>query len=264
MKGHFVLPGLLAACACTGTTGGELIAFPAAAAGPADAQAGQPLAFTNGRGFDVTLTQAVLHVGAVYLNQSRPTSGAQPTSCVLPGVTYVAEVRSGLDVDLLSPELQPFATPGAGSTTQALAAEVWLAHGDVDAADDRVPILTVAGTAIAQKDGAAFPFVGALTIGKNRSAGSTDVAQPGKDPICKERIVSPIAVDLTPEPQGRLVLRIDPRAFFTTVDFGTLAPRTTAPLLYGFADDDRDQASTALYHRGVRSSAAYTFAWSKP
>src|SRR5258708_7100720 len=83
---------------CVGTTGGEVIAFNAAAAGPVDAESGQPLTFTNDLAWNVRLTRATLHVGAVYLNRSMPVSGAQNTSCVLPS-TYVGEVIAGLDVD---------------------------------------------------------------------------------------------------------------------------------------------------------------------
>src|SRR5437016_2534665 len=77
--------------ACVDTTGGAIVHFRAAVAGPEDARAGQPLVFTNGHGFAVTLTRAHLHVGAVYLNRSVPTAGAQSQSCILPGI-YVGEV----------------------------------------------------------------------------------------------------------------------------------------------------------------------------
>src|SRR5690606_20472138 len=68
---------LLAPCAaCIGTTGSDLVTFEAFAAGPADAN-GQPLTFTNGRGWSITLTKAQLRIGAVYLNRSVPVSGGQ-------------------------------------------------------------------------------------------------------------------------------------------------------------------------------------------
>jgi hypothetical protein len=94
--------------ACVGSTGGDVIDFPAAAAGPKDAD-GAPLEFQTDRGWHVVLTKAKLHVGAIYLSSSQPVSGAQVTACVLPGA-YVAEITSGLDVDLLSPAPQRFPT----------------------------------------------------------------------------------------------------------------------------------------------------------
>src|SRR5579859_3049450 len=92
----------LGAVACVGTTGGAIVDFPVAASGPPDAVAGQPLVFQGDFGWTVTLTKAVLHVGALYLDQAAPISGAQDTNCILPG-TYVAEVTAGMDVDLLDP-----------------------------------------------------------------------------------------------------------------------------------------------------------------
>lgn len=71
--------GSLLAGGCVGQTGGQTVVFSVAAAGPTDASAGQ-LAFTSG-GFDVVLTQAKLHIGAVYLDQAAPVSGAQATDC---------------------------------------------------------------------------------------------------------------------------------------------------------------------------------------
>ncbi len=85
----------LGGAACVGTTGSDLVTFDAAAAGPADATPGQGYAFTSGRGYQVVLTRARLHVGAVYLDKTCPTAGAQETGCILPGNTYVAQVTVG-------------------------------------------------------------------------------------------------------------------------------------------------------------------------
>ncbi|MGH7436788.1 MAG: hypothetical protein ACRENE_14030, partial [Polyangiaceae bacterium] len=70
MRAARIALGALFCVACIGKTGGDTIQFPAAAAGPADAVAGQPLAFTSGA-FAVVLTKATLHVGAVYLDQAQ-------------------------------------------------------------------------------------------------------------------------------------------------------------------------------------------------
>ena len=70
------------AVACVGNAGGETVDFGVAAAGPPDAVAGQPLAFSQ-RGFDIALTKATLHVGAMYLVQTASVSGAQATGCYL-------------------------------------------------------------------------------------------------------------------------------------------------------------------------------------
>jgi len=251
----------IAACAvlsasCVGTTGGDVFDFPAAAAGPPDAVAGAPFELTNDRGWRVVLTRATLHVGAVYLDESQPVSGAQNTSCVLPG-TYVAQVTGGIDVDLLSPDPQPFTTPGHGTTLPALVGQVWLTGGRVDQADDRTPILTLAGAA--DRAGDVRPFTATITIGANRRAGGSALA--GANPICKQRIVSPIPAGVTLGEGGSLLLRADPRGLFVNVDFAALAPSSSG---YAFSDDSSDQPSANLYQNLRAAGGVYTFSWIGP
>jgi hypothetical protein len=254
---------LLLAClplsgACVGTTGGDLFSFEAAAAGPEDAAPGKALSFSSGRGYAVELTRARVHVGAVYLNKALPVSGAQATSCVLPGI-YVAQLTRGLTVDTLSPELQPFPAPGEALSERALAGEVWLTGGDVNAPDDSTVILDVAGRA--ERDGLSYPFEGMLTIGQNRAVPAADPAQPGANPLCKERIVSPIPLDLTLRAGGSLILRVDPRGLFTNVDFSTLERVSDDPPLYRFEDRSMGQANLNLY-RGLQArEGVYRFSW---
>jgi hypothetical protein len=247
--------------ACVGTTGGQLVTFSAAASGPADADPTRPFRFTTDRGWAVVLTQATLHVGAVYLDQSEPVSGAQGTECILPG-TYVAQVTSGLDVDLLSPVPQRFPGLGAGTTTPpALVGQVWLTGGDIDTASDpspATPILTIAGTAT--QGGVAIPFEGKVTIGTNRQATGTSLA--GASPICKQRIVSPIATSVVVRATGGLWLRVDPRLLFVNVDFSQLEKFSDT---YGFSDDPTSaqytQPSLNLYQNLHSAGALYTFSW---
>ena len=272
------LAASLVAVGCVGSTGSSLVTFDAAAAGPADAKEGQGYAFTSGRGYHVALTCARLHVGAVYLNRSLPTSGAQDTDCILPGF-YVAEVTQGLDVDVLSPRPQPFPGKGQGTADRAEVGEVWLTHGDVNAPDDPGVVLDLAGTA--ELGGASYPFQGQLTIGKNRATPVADPSLPSANPICKQRIVSPIlndraptsaGIDITPRNGGSLLLRVDPSGWFSNVDFQKLgqASRLTAgpcagagtdPPRYTFADTAADPASNNLYS-GIRYlSTVYHFSW---
>lgn len=240
---------------CVGTTGGELLEFDAYAAGPESAD-GASYSFVNGRGYSVRLTRARVHVGAIYLNRSVQTSVGSETSCTLSGV-YVAQVTSGLDVDALSGELQRFPSIGAATTDRALTGEVWLTGGDVNALDDRRVILDVAG--VAAKDGVEYPFDGELTIGANRALPPPNPALPGARPICRQRIVSPIPVDLTLSPGGALTLRIDPAGMFSNVEFSSL--EATGAGRFQFADDSRNQASDNLYN-GLRDGrGVYSFAW---
>ena len=243
------LPG----AACVGTTGGELLDFTAAAAGPADAGSGGPLAFTTYRGWHVVLTQATLHVGAIYLDQSQPVSGSQGTNCTLPG-TYVAQVTSGLDVNLLSSEPALFPTQGQGTTIPpALVGQVWLTGGDINAASDPTPILVIAGTA-EDAGGDVIPFEGTITIDAQATTGEAA----GQDPVCKLRIVS-VPTTVSVRTTGGLLLRIDPRLLFVNVDFSQLAPSGGS---YVFSSDPSANQPSFNLNANLRSSGTlFTFSW---
>lgn len=244
--------------ACNGSTGGDIFEFQPFAAGAAGATAGQPYLFVNDLGFTVTLDEARIHLGAVYLNMSVPTSVASDTSCVLPGI-YVAEVTTGLDLDALDPTPVAFPSAGLATAARARTGEVWLTGGAIDAENDSTVIVSVRG--VATGDAGTFPFEGAITIGQNRVPPPSDPAQPGEKPICKQRVVTPIDVDLEPEPGGSLVLRVDPAGWFGNVDFSALEQVEADPPLYRFRDDSEDQPSRNFY-QGLRANAGvYSFSW---
>jgi hypothetical protein len=243
--------------ACQGTAGNHLVTFHAAGAGPPEATS--PFAFTNDVGYDVTLTTAVLHIGALYLTQTLPVSGAQATSCVLPNSVDVGEVVKGLDLDLLSPDPQPFPIAGEGTDLSALGGEVWLTGGPVDADQDPTHILHIEGTA--SSGGTAYPFSGTLTIGSNRKRAPPTPTQPGANPICKERIVRGIPVGFTLADGGTLTVRADPRALLATVDFSQLAPPAGSPPVYVFDDQSQTSPSLLLYNALHFASTVYRFEW---
>jgi hypothetical protein len=258
MRTGLIAVWLLSGSACVGNAGGNTVDFPVAAAGPLDASEGQPLVFSSGA-WNVVLTQATLHIGAVYLDQSDSVSGAQATGCYLTG-TYLAQETAGLDVDLLSPALQAFPSLAHGITSPpALIGQVWLTGGDIDTVASTTPILIVAGSATRQ--GATLPFSGTITIGANHANTSGTLA--GGDPICKERIITPIPGAVTIAPTGRLSLRIDPRPFFTNIDFSQL-PLDAGSGTYVFGDDPTaaGYAPTGadLYYN-FRTTQNYTFSW---
>lgn len=254
--GFILSLGILSGCG--ETTGGARVSFSAFAAG-AESATGAPLTFTNHQGYSVTLTRAKLHIGAMYLNQTVPTSGAQETSCVLPG-TYVAQVLSSIDVDVLSAQLQPFPSPGHGIETEAKVGELWLTGGDISATEDPTVILDAAGTA--SLSGQSYPFEARLTIGRNRQIPTKDPAYPGSNPICKQRIVTPIFASITPTEGGKLILRVDPRGMFDGVDFSVLPKVSDAPLLYRFSDQNDNAADLSLFQYGLRArTQVYSFSW---
>jgi hypothetical protein len=260
LRAIFGLLTCLAASSCVGTTGGDLFTFDAAAAGPADADPSRPFTFVTGLSYEVTLTRAKVHIGAVYLNRAVPVSGAQATNCILPGI-YIAEVTRGLDVDALSPALQPFPQKGEALQDHGVVGEVWLTGGDVNALDDPTVILDVAGTA--EKGGAAYPFEGTLTIGQNRAVPTNDPSQPGANPICKQRIVSPIPTSITPRAGGSLLVRVDPRGLFSNVDFSALEQTQSSPPLYRFVDETVGQPNVNLYRGLQATQGTYELFWSE-
>lgn len=252
---------LLAAVACHGTTGYALVTFYAAASGPADAVKGKPYAFDLG-GARVTLTRASLHVGALYLTQSVPTSGGGPAPCTLPGTydgVFVGEVRGGGDVDLLDPSLQELSVVGQGSTIHAATGQVWLMHGDVNAASDPLPVLSLEGSVSA--NGASHTFAAAIPIDGSQATAPANSALPGENPICLQRIVAGIPADLTLAQGGTLRLRVDPKALLANADLTALSPcpgGTPADLC--FASDGSDQPSTNLLDN-LRGAGPYAFEW---
>jgi len=246
---------LLALGGC-GSTGGGIVTFTSAAAGPADAPGGGALSFTTGFGFDVTLTQATLHVGSLYLNENAQASISMSESCVQDGI-YVGEELSSLDVDLLDPTPQPFPKPGDGIAQPALEGEVWL-NGmvDVNQVDDPTVVLAAAGTA--SKGDTSWPFQASITISENRAPPVANPALPGEADICAERIVAGISVAFTPVNDGTLVLRADPRVMFAGVQFDTLMEVSTSPPLYAFQNNDVAAADVALFD-GLTSDGSYQF-----
>jgi hypothetical protein len=255
--------------ACIGTTGSDIVSFDAFAAGPVDVPADTPsrgLSFVNGREWSITLTQAKLRIGALYLNRSVPVSGGQERECFLPGV-YVAQVLSGVTIDALSPNLQPFPERGTGTADHAVTGEVWLTGKDpmgndvrIDALDDRNAIAEVAGTAT--KNGESLRFEGKITIGRNRVLRQTDPARPGANPLCSVRIVTPIPTSITPTNGGSLIVRVDPRAWFANVELGELPPVSPGSDLRLFTDDSETEGQPGenLY-KGVRAIGTYRFEW---
>jgi hypothetical protein len=232
--------------ACVQTTGGALVSFDAIAQGDPAVVDGGPLTFTSPAGFEVTLTRARLTVGALYLNQQNPQSYTLEQSCIQDGI-YSGEVRGGLTVDALSPLPQPFPTRGNGTDAQTLAAELWLTGGDIDADTDRTVLLDVAGTAT--RGAETFPFEAQLTISGNRVTPPRNPALPGSNPLCRQRIVSPIPFEARLAEGSQVALRVDPRAWFDAVDFSTLTRTSDSPLAYRFIDDQSSssQADKALF-----------------
>jgi len=253
-----LLLAALPVASCTGTTGYSLVSFYAVAEGPPDAQAGQPYTFMSG-GYQVSLTKAIIHIGAIYLDDTLPTSGGAEASCTLPG-TYVGEVRGGLDIDMLDPRPQAFPVAGNGSTIPAAVGQVWLSGPDVNAMAAQTDILDIEGTAT--KDGTTASFFGAITVDQSNNPMPTSTALPGSNPICAARIVTPIFVDITLAQGGTLVLHVDPTSLFNNADFSQIkAPRNSDAFEFtNRGMSSPDQPSRNLYDQ-LHSNGPYRFEW---
>ncbi len=261
---------LCALCGCSGTTGSGLVSFAARVGGPADVTPGGPLEFDSGSKYHITLTMAQFHVGAVYLNLTVPSSGGPDEPCILPGV-YDGQAfgncdgsgRCGVDVDLLSPDLTTLPLPGQGTANPVWVAEVWLTSGDVNAPADPTPVLVTAGTAT--KGGTSWPFSATVTIGPNRQLPIQNPAMPGSNPICRQRIVSPICLDpprfncqnpgFALSDGGTLDVRVDPRAMFDGVDFASLTAQPDG----SYVIPDAQGGVGGAFFKGVKSAAPYQF-----
>ena len=245
--------------ACIQTTGGNVVSFDAFARGSSESAA----PFTTPSGFEVTLARANLTVGALYLNQQNPQSYTLEQACIQEGI-YSGEVRGGVVVNGLSDEAQPFPVKGNGTDALTRAAELWLTGGDILATDDKTVILDVAGTATRGAD--SFPFDARFTIGSNRQVPPRNSALPGSNPLCRQRIVSPVPFEATLHEGSAVTLIIDPRQWFAAVDFSGLQKVSDTPLLYRFTDsqDSSAQPDKALFNALRSAQGPYRLELSSP
>lgn len=262
MKSRALCLGLalsgLALAGCNQTTGGARITFRAAGAGP-DLDPAEIPRFLNYLAYQVTLSRAILHIGAIYLNANPSISTANDQFGCYGGGRVVGQVLGALDIDLLSREPAPFPVLGEGTEWQARAAAVWLTGTQrVDITIDPQVILKVAG--VAERAGQRYPFEGDLTIGANRLRPSPNPATPGIYPICKERIVAPVLIDARLTDGGLLLLRVDPAEIFRLVDFSSLPVSTTNPTTRTFSNG-RDNTPTEDLYAGLTSAPTYHFFW---
>jgi hypothetical protein len=258
MKRTAALSVFLLTAHCGEGTGNRLVTFSAqvSAAPELGLSPGQALQFTTPRGFDVVLTTARLFIGAMYFSSLAPmtASGAAEAPCVALGLT-TGEVRGGgRAFDVLDPTPQTFEAPGFGSDLPTRSASLWLTAKDVNDDDERTSILAVEGTAT--RGETSYPFTGSFRIGNNRITPPRNPALPSSNPICEQRIVTPIAFETTLSEGATVWLQVDARAFFSSVNFATLTPTGATPATYRFQDTSADaqQADTALYN-GFRASA---------
>ncbi|MDB4931911.1 MAG: hypothetical protein JWM10_4395 [Myxococcaceae bacterium] len=227
---------------CADTTGAQRVTFAVEAAG-IERDAAQPLSFTTDQGWTVTLTEARVALGPLYLNTLAPLEGdrrhplrRRVEDFLLPSAyadgeshlgagRVVGEVTTQVEVDALSPALTPVAGGGDGVAEPSLTAEAWLFNRDGALGGAAV---RVAGTA--HRDDLDVAFEGALVIDQSLVAagGSIDEA----------RKVRGIPARLTLAQGGVLRVRVDPRGWFDGADFRELTAGTARDGRYRFSPQD--------------------------
>jgi hypothetical protein len=217
----------IAASSCNGTTGNQLITFGAYAAGAPGAS--QP--FTAG-GYTIRLTTAKMRIGAVYVDESPQSTGAQGPVCITPDV-FAAQVPGGIEVDLLNDQPQIFSVYGQGTLDTGLSWQLWLTDGDVNELN-HAHVVDLQGVATRTSDGAPFPFAAIVTINDNRLIANVDPSQPGQNPLCRRRIVDIGGIHTTFFAGGTLLVTVDPRAWFgLDMDFSALPTVDSAACVLG-------------------------------
>ncbi|MFI5300727.1 MAG: hypothetical protein ACHREM_21810 [Polyangiales bacterium] len=258
------LSASVVSCA-NGQTGGALVQFHAYARG-VDAASGS-LTFDTENGFHVQLTSAFMRIGAVYMRLGQTNAGSANSSCV-GDTTYGLQVPGGIEVDLLSSQLQEFSVLGDATSDLDQSGELWLTGGDINASIDATPIVQVAG--LATKGSGVFPFLATITISSNRLLAPSNPAQPGQNPICKQRIIVPIPLQIQPSVGGDLALTIDPRPWFDSIDFGDLPVSTDDPNAYEIPDLSNGSGTgvtegRTFFNSVTQASATqYRFDWITP
>jgi hypothetical protein len=239
---------------CVDTTGGAIVTFHAAAAGPADATGG-PLEGDTSESYHLVVTTAKLHIGAAYLRITNPGSGAAAQPCIGASQDYAGEVLTSLDVDLLSSDPQPFAGDGEGTASLSAVGEIWLVGTTLDDTKDSTPVVQLAGTA--SKDGMSYPFTATVTItSQNRPRGTPSAAQPGLFPICNQKIVALIPTNFTPTEGGTLLVRVDPRLLLDLVQFADIPADPMHPGTFPIPDNNNDQQGASLFSN-IHSTPPY-------
>ena len=264
MKAELAALGTLLLVSCgPQDTGGQLVSFHAYARGSADVSGSREL--DNGSGFHVQLTSARMYIGALYLRLGRTNPGSADSSCV-GDTTYGIQVPGPGDIDVLSASPQELAVLGSGTTDLDQSAEIWLGDGDITSVASNRVVASVAG--VATKGGTSRRFSGSITIGQNRVVPPSNPAQPGQNPICKQRIISPIPVNVRPTVGGDLMLRVDPTAWLRDVDFSLLVPNAdgTYEIPDASTGSGADVTAARSFFTGVTGAAAstYDFSWFVP
>lgn len=257
----------LAVASCYAETAGTALTFETAALGVIDSgQVAPDAAFTNAKGWTITLDKAIVALGPVYYYSSEPQASlfqrimgftnayACPAHAQFDKGTVLGEIRRQYAIDLMSTTPTTMGT-SVGVEGQCRMFEVHFhPPGDIPAGSDETAFaglgadsFMIAGTA--QKDDKLVAFSASMTI-------------PDEGTM---RIVESIPADvaLYGDP-GTAVTRIHLDMWLANVDFDSIIDETEACLIdgdNGACEIGPDSQAHAAWLTGVRSRASYTLDW---
>lgn len=251
-----------------GTTGQQRVAFTAWVGGVERSDG--PMRFTTSTGWSVTLTEARIAVGPVYLNTLEAlTACAQPlrrfTELLAPtawanGESHlgagqvVGQVTRQMEVDALSPRLVEMSGGGDGLDVPARTADFWLYNMDVGALHGAA--VRVAGVA-SRDDTTTVPFTGALVMDASLTTAQT--------PLDVARRVRGVPAVMMLSEGGALRVRVDPRGWFQGADFSELTTTATdAAGRHAFSLTDNVGRAFAASVRTTRGTFQLSFAEKEP
>ena len=265
---------LALALGCSPSTGSERFSFHAVAGGNPEFS-GTPLTFQNESGWNITLSEARVTLGPIYLNSQaglRDESASILNFLVKPahaqGASHlesgrvVGEVLAQVTFDALSSNLVEFPSLGSMVSEPVRTAEVWFYPADGSA---QVPVaLRVRGRA--ERAARSVAFRGDLLLNEDWVANGNQGAR-GAQALADLRKVRGIATVFQPSVGGSLALRFDVRRLFRGANFDSLeqnpsdADGTKRLNQSKDANLPQDQVMVNLY-QGLRlSSGTYTFSW---
>lgn len=221
---------LLALAGCGDATSGGRASFEVHVGG-VERDARAPMTFDNDQGWRVTLTDARIAVGPIYLNTLTPvvarrTLGDRVSdlfvrSAWADGALHlgagriVGQVTTQVVVDLLDPALQTLPGGGDGVLERVHSLEFWYFN------DPAIQGAAVRVAGVAEKGEQRVNFDGALEINEA-------LATPQR-PLEVARRVRGVPGDFELTDGGSLTVRVDPRGWFRGADFSELLARPASP-----------------------------------
>lgn len=260
-RSFMAIGGVIALVGCGDSTVGARVAFEVRVGGLAREGRGA-LDFETEQGWRVSLTEARIAVGPIYLNTIAPLVARRTVFerlsdlVIAPAWAHgeahlgagrvVGQVTTQRIVDVLDPGLQSVPGGGDGVDERVQSLEFWYFN---EAAMQGAAV-RVAG--VAEREGLRVPFEGALVIDER-------LATP-QAPLDVVRRVRGVPADFALTEGGCLTVRVDPRGWFRGADFAELLASPEQPGgRYRFGPTDNVGRAFVENARGARGMFVPSF-----